>query len=380
MNLISDIITYVRRIIKSPNDQIITDGLILDYINRFYINDVPARLQLFDLKTKFSLELRANIDQYGIPYTQTQTYTVSGQSYTIYPYPMYQGFQAPIYIDGVQVNLMISRENFFKTYPNFFYNLQVDLGDGVTTAFTFTQSNIPLIRAHIDPTGVVANQSGLPIARSSLNSGVYVNSVDANNNPLVLFDSPMLATYLNGTTVWQPPFLSPNANVGYMLYYNYSTNLYVDAGTVNYVTGAFSITFPSAPQSDEPIYTQYASSAAGTPRIAMFWNNILTVRPIPDRTYLLEVNAYLTPAAFLATGQAFQWGYMSDYLARGAARRILSDAGDTDQLQIYEPFFREQEMQVLRRSDRIQTQNRTPTIYTELLTQAPQQYSGQTAV
>lgn len=387
MNTLNDILVYVRRIIKTPNNSAMPDGLIIDYVNRFYINDVPARLQLFDLRNKFNLELVPNIDQYNMPYTQTQTYTDGATTYTISPYPMYQGFQAPIYIDGVQINLMTSRDNFFKTYPNFFYNLQGETGDGATVAFTFTQANTPLVRGHIDVTGISANQSLQPVARASLNSGVFVNAIDVNNNSMILFDSPWPAANLNGTLYnnattypYLPPASPSNSDSGYLVYYNYSTNQYVAAGTVDYIAGDFSVTFPSAPQADTPIYTQYASAAAGTPRIAMFWNNIISVRPIPDRTYFLEVNGYLTPAAFLATGQAFQWGYMSEYIARGAARKILSDVGDIEQLQMYEPFFREQEMQVLRRSDRIQSQSRTPTIYTELLTQAPQQYSGQTAV
>jgi hypothetical protein len=52
MNLLQDIITYIRRIIKSPNNTEISDNLIIDYINRFWIMDVDARVQLFDLKKK----------------------------------------------------------------------------------------------------------------------------------------------------------------------------------------------------------------------------------------------------------------------------------------------------------------------------------------
>lgn len=373
MNLLSDIITYVRRIIKTPSNSNITDGLIIDYINRFYTCDVPARIQLFDLKTKYNLELQANVDQYNMPYTPSTSYQIGAETYTISPYPMYQGFIDPVYIDGIQVNLMTSRSNFFKTYPNFVYNLIADVGDGVTTSYTFSQSFVPVIRGHVDVTGEITNASSLVTPISSLNSGVFVNSTDSNNNLILLQDSPWTATMLNGLA----PFGVANSNIGYLVSYNRSSNTYTQYGTIDYTTATFTISFPTAPANGQNINTQYASGSAGTPRIAMWWNNILAVRPIPDKTYLLECDAYLTPAAFLNTGQGVTFNYMSEYLARGAARKILADVGDMEQMQMYEPFFREQEMNVLRRSDRINTQNRTSTIFTELLTQAPTQFSGQ---
>ena len=85
----------------------------------------------------------------------------------------------------------------------------------------------------------------------------------------------------------------------------------------------------------------------------------------PDRQYLVELDAYLTPSAFLTTSQAVQFGYMSEYIARGAARKILSDTGDIEQFQFYEPLFREQEILVWKRSQRQWTNNRTPTLYSQ---------------
>jgi len=73
----------------------------------------------------------------------------------------------------------------------------------------------------------------------------------------------------------------------------------------------------------------------------------------------------LSPAAFLTTGAALPFGYMTEYIARGAARKILSDTGDTEQFAFYEPLFREQESLVWKRSQRQFTANRTQTIYSQ---------------
>jgi len=73
----------------------------------------------------------------------------------------------------------------------------------------------------------------------------------------------------------------------------------------------------------------------------------------------------LSPAAFLNTTQAIPFGYMAEYIARGAARKILSDTGDMEQFQFYEPLFIEQERLVWKRSQRQFTSTRTESIYSQ---------------
>ena len=142
--------------------------------------------------------------------------------------------------------------------------------------------------------------------------------------------------------------------------------------TINYVTGVANITFTD-PVTGNPIdipQGQEISAQAywfnpGIPRAILFYNNVLTLRGSTDTQYLVELEGYLSPAAFLTSGQAIQFAYMSEYIARGAARKILSDTGDTEQFNFYEPLFREQEMLVWKRSQRQFTSTRTPTIYSQ---------------
>src|ERR1700678_1944833 len=100
MNLLQDIITYIRRIIKSPSDSVISDNLIIDYINRFWLMDVDARMQLFDLKTKYQFQTTPGIDQYNMPLYSVQT-EPGGQQ--IASFPVYQGFLMPVRINGISV-------------------------------------------------------------------------------------------------------------------------------------------------------------------------------------------------------------------------------------------------------------------------------------
>jgi hypothetical protein len=56
---------------------------------------------------------------------------------------------------------------------------------------------------------------------------------------------------------------------------------------------------------------------------------------------------------------------MTEYISRGAARKILSDTGDMEQFMFYEPLFREQENLVWKRSQRQFTTDRTNTIFSQ---------------
>jgi hypothetical protein len=143
---------------------------------------------------------------------------------------------------------------------------------------------------------------------------------------------------------------------------------------INYLTGiATNVFFPSSIPSGANINAQCYYFNTGLPRGILYYNNVITLRVPPSQQWLVELDAYLTPAAFLTTSAAVPFGYMSEYIARGAARKILSDTGDVDQFNFYEPLFREQELLVWKRSQRQWTSTRTQTIYSQGMNQG---YSG----
>ena len=131
MNLLSDVLTYIRRIIKSPSNAVISDNLLIDYVNRFWIMDVDARIQLFDLKTKYSFQTTPAVDQYNMPLYDVQTQP-GGQS--IGMFPVYQGFTGPVYVNGIQAQFYTEKSLFFNAWPNYVQYLQnLGTGDGITT-------------------------------------------------------------------------------------------------------------------------------------------------------------------------------------------------------------------------------------------------------
>lgn len=377
MNLLQDIITYVRRIIKSPSNADISDNLIIDYINRFWLMDVDARLQLFDLKNKYTFMTAPGVDKYNMPLYSIQT-EPGGQ--TIGPFPVYQGFLPPARIQGINVSWYTQRSEFFDLWPNYVqnqpvnivgdgtagpYEIQIPFGLGSTTVVNQQPSNI--IRGHVDITGIIATGStadpivvptlNLGVPTTSVWSSVYISSIDASGNNVVVQDSGQFLDSNVNCGLLMSQGAAPLGNTALPGGYSATSNV------VNYVTGTIYVTFPTTIPAGQNISTSCYYYQPGLPRAVLFYNNVITLRSPPDQQYLVELDAYLSPAAFLNTSQAIPFGYMAEYIARGAARKILSDTGDVEQFNFYEQFFREQELLVWKRSQRQWTSTRTQTIY-----------------
>lgn len=387
MNLLQDIITYIRRILKTPSNTVITDNLIIDYINRFWIMDVDASIQLFDLKTKYQFQTTPGVDRYNMPLYNVQT---EPGNQTIGMYPVYQGFSGPAYVNGIEVAFETQRSSFFRSWPNVVqYQTVVGTGNGSQGPYTLTfpvspNNTVPtnppiqsLLRGHVDMSGIIAtgtNQDppfgttlNLSIPSTSINAAIFFTSFDANNNNIVVQDSGQFL--YNGANMPNYGLLMTpgTAPFGYsVLAGGYSTT----SNTINYLTGTATVTFPSAIPQGVNINAQCYFFQSGLPRGILFYNNTLTLRAPPAMQYLVELDAYLSPAAFLNTSAAIPFGYMAEYIARGAARKILSDTGDVEQFQFYEPFFKEQEALVHKRSQRQFTSTRTQTIYSQGMNQA----------
>ena len=378
MNLLNNIITYVRRIVKTPSNAVLSDNLIIDYINRFWIMDVDARIQLFDLKTKYQFQTQPGVDRYNMPLYDVQT---QPGSQTIGSYPVYQGFLSPCYINGVQVTLQTQKNSFYNTWINVVQNLTATaVGDGTAGPYTINFPILPnttaplnppfnaILRGHVDITGIISTGVNVDppngttlnatIPTTSVDSSVFITTFKAGGESVIVADSGQFLQNNINYGLLMTPGHAPlgNASLG-----TYSTT----SNTINYLTGVATVTFPVSIPSGVNINAQCYFFQTGLPREILFYNNTLTLRSPPAQQYLVELDAYLSPAAFLNTNSAIPFGYMAEYIARGTARKLLSDTGDVEQFMFYEPLFKEQEMLVWKRSQRQWTANRTQTIYSQ---------------
>jgi hypothetical protein len=382
--------------VKTPSNSLLSDNLIIDYINRFLLMDVSARIQIFDLKTKYQFQTTPGWDRYNMPLYDIQT---EPGNQTIASFPVYQGFTGPAYINGIQVAFQTQKQVFYNAYPNVVQNMQVVAqGDGTAGPYTLNfpigpnQSsplNPPLnglIRGHVDITGIIGTGANVDpptanttatfqtlltkIPTTSVDSAVFITATAADGTNIIVQDSGVFLTGNMNYGLLMEPGNAPFGNT--VLSGGYSTT----ANTVNYLQGTATVTFNQAVPVGSNINVQCFFFQSGLPRGILFYNNVLTFRTPPALQYLVELDAFLTPAAFLNTSSAIPFGYMAEYIARGAARKLLSDTGDWEQFDRYEPLFREQENLVHIRSQRQWTSTRTETIYSRGSGQGQQSYNS----
>lgn len=386
MNLLSDIVTYVRRIIKSPSNSSITDSLIIDYINRFWIMDVDARIQLFDLKKKYQFQTTPGVDKYNMPLYNVQ---IEPGAQSIGMYPVYQGFLGPCYINGVEVGFYTQKHLFYNIWPNVTQNMgPIATGNGTTGPYTLNFPVLPnqgvplnppfsaILRGHVDMAGIIStglNQDppvgtnlNLSIPVTSVDSSVFITSIDGEGNNVVVQDSGQFLQNDRNHGLLMTPGKAPFGNQalpnGGGLLTPYATN----QNTINYFTGVIeNLYFPTAIPAGADINAQCLFFQSGLPRGILYYNNTITMRSPPSSQFLVELDAYMTPAAFFSTSESLAFAYMAEYIARGAARKILSDTGDIEQFNFYEPLFLEQEQLVWKRSQRQWTSTRVQTIYSQ---------------
>lgn len=296
--------TKVRRLTRSPSLAQLSNAQIDEYVNTFVLYDFPEHLRLFSLKTTFTFYTEPNIDVYD----STMAAPLLGFD------QKYVTFHQPVYIAGFQANLAQTRDAFFNVFPltNNIASIGT-AGNGVQVAFTGTLSAIPVLR-----------------------DNVLFSSVDVNGDGLKLYDELADGT-LSGDGV----------------------------GTIDYITGAFTLLFNTAPANGQAINSQTIPYVAGRPHSVLYFDNKFTVRPVPDQPYGVTLDAFMRPTELLITSQKPELEQWWQYIAYGAAKKVFEDRTDMEGVSRLMPEFKAQEALVLRRTIVQQTKNRTATIYTQ---------------
>jgi len=302
----------VRRLTASPSTNQLTESDLEEYIDTFYEQDFPSHLKTWNLHDKLEFFTIANEDQYA------------------FDTDLYHGVLPPVYIDGFQSFYSQSREEFFRIYPKLSTEQTALAGDGSGGPYSFTLNALPVLKRQVTVSAVATDGS----------------TQSASDVP----DSPTSDT---GTWV---------DNV---------TGLAL-AGTINYVTGACTITFTGSIASTENIIARFSAYQANRPAAMLFFNDYFILRPVPDKVYRVSVEVYKKPSQLLSatshsdanTPDVQQWW---QYIAFGAAIKVLQDRQDMESIQNILPFFKEQEGLIIYRTALQQAPERTATIYTDQL-------------
>lgn len=361
-NTYTAISNKVRRLTASASEAALSTADLDMYINDVYNNDFPYAIKIDQTRSVYKFFTIPNVDRYPTDVNNNQ------------------GYRAPVYIEGFEGNLYKDREQFFNVYPRYPTQMQPASGDGVTVDFSFN-----LFNNFINP----FPQPNFGI----LSTSIMIGGIDVNGNPIRVVDDggAVVNSYGIGsnTTVGQLLYVQSNS-VGNSVYLTEAPTPIINAqmpaipplsplpipspptgipstanpqyiGTVNYITSQFTFTLPIAPAAGTMLNVWCNQYVTGRPYSILFWNNEITVRPVPDNVYQIELETYLTPVQFMQTTDIPILNQWWKYIALLAARQILTDRQDMEGVDNIERELVRQEGLVLERQsiEEINVPNKT---------------------
>jgi hypothetical protein len=218
--------------------------------------------------------------------------TVVGQD--VYSFPSgYFTDQPGAYADGFPLIFYQDKDIFYQDWPQQVAVDAVATGDGITNNFVGGVQNPPII------IGTFLIDDGVQILQDNITPGILTG---------------------NGS------------------------------GTINYVTGAYNVTFTNAPAASATITAKYQGYVGNRPQGVLFFQNQFTFRPVPDQIYQIQMEGYIQPTLLVLdsdTPTQPEWG---ELLAYGASLEIFSSRGDMENHDRYYPIFKRYENVALGRT------------------------------
>ena len=303
----------VRRLTKHLSASQITDADIDTYINTFILYDFPEQLNLDALRTTYTFFTKPYVADYA-----TNTTVLTDPLYNFKN--LYTDVLPDVRISGSPIAFYKNPQEFYIEYSKQIFVVDTgSTGDGTETAFSGTLGSYPVIPGQVSFT-----------------------SIDANNVGVVVKDVPG-ATQLTGDLIVPDDPTS--------------------VGTINYVTGVYTFDFATAPANGAVVYSHTIVYETGVPSSVLFSGDTFTFRMVPDKAYRVEVGVYRRPTQLLAVGNMPELTQWWQFIAYGAAKKVLEDRSLMQTLEKIMPEFENQKEQVLTRSVRQMTSQRTKTIY-----------------
>ncbi len=320
--------TKVRRITRSPSLSQITDAQLDEYINTFIQYDFPEHLRLFTLRKLLTFYTQPGVDVYDTNTTVTTDplYNFKNRYIAVHP---------PVFMAGIQAFYTQWRDVFYGYWPQ--TNTIADtLLRGNNTAGTFSGT-------------IAAPSTGLPFI---LQESVNFNCLNTDGTSMIMVDVP-INNLIGNLTQADVPLVPP---------FDTTQN---PSNFINYVTGQYVITFPQNTQNQAPVWFEGILYQPGKPLGMLFYDSKFTIRPVPDKTYSIQIEVDMRPTELMQAADVPQLEQWWQYIAYGASKKIFEDRMDLDSVQQIMTEFKQQERLVLRTTLSIQANERTVTIYTQ---------------
>lgn len=327
-----------------------------DYINDFYLYDMPEHMRTLKLRNFYTFTTVPNCGTYSVPQNVVQIYD-------------------PIYIDNYQFSWYQSPDTFYRVWPELnFIDRNLFTPNGITTQFQFTLSQAPVQQGTV-VIGLQPNIDGQA-------PGILETFTDLDQ-PIPL-DIPVKQYFVN-----------PGPLVGNQGGF----------GLIDYLTGLVTISYATAPPVGATSSCHYHPYVASRPRDIMFWQQQLFLRPIPNDTYLVKLMAYMLPTTVISAAtnatirsslyvdpattetsfptpttveiQGFsgnsnslatdlpQFNEWWQMIAYGSALKIFAEDGDWEEHAQLKVRFEEQKLLAQRKTLKQLASQRIPTAYAE---------------
>lgn len=321
-----------------------SDEELDNHINDFYLYDFPEELRSLRLKGYYEFNTIPNVSTYTF---QQNTYITNAGDITVNNLGSNRAIYnvlPPVYVDGFQSAWYQDPDTFQRIWPDLnTVQKAVEVTDGIESQFTFTLSATPILQGSV-LIGCSRPNATTPIPTEAFRD---LPQEDGFTNPGQLYRTSDNAAF----------------------------------GSINYLTGEVTIEFSAVPQAGIPINAHFYPYVASRPRDILFYNQKLTVRPVPQDVYKVKMVAQYQPTVLLNTGAPdltmfdgetydadiqsplyFEWWQLLVY---GTSMKIFIRFGDHEEAARYQPYYDKQRLDAQRRTLKQMSNQRIATIYSD---------------
>lgn len=228
------------------------------------------------------------------------TTTPNQPTYAV-PDTLYTNYEPPVTVNNLSMLWYQDSAKFASENPLQYNFGKPWTGDGVTVTFTTTLGGFP----------------------------IYPSTLTISDNT---------ETFEDTTTAYTTADIALTGSAG-------------GTATINYSTGAISVTFAVAPTNGQLIYLNYVMFNANRPEAMLYFANTFTLSPVPDQFYIIKMRAYKTVNALdnaTDTPDLDEWG---PCIAYGTSLGIFADYGENDSYSQVSQLHKEQISLVLTRTE-----------------------------
>lgn len=350
---LADAITKTRKLTGSSNSFQVTDEYIVQQMQSFYLYDLPAKFRSLKLKDIYTFT--TNIGQDVYPFNSELYITVN----------------QPCYCAKREIKLFTDPWNFYGVNYNWQQQTNFSVGNGTRGPYSgFTNARPFVASVNNDPGSQSNPNLYFPQSRVQ-NILITANVVDANgvgNTQNVTDDGQGNLIQIFQTSN------NTNQKFGWTYYRKYAA---VDpnvsgTATINYQTGEISgLYFDEIIEEGTPIQIQYNPKKLSIPLAIMNYQNQLTLAPVPDAGYTIELTCYRQPIQALLASNLTGNPELSEWweiLSVGAAKKIYEERLDSEGVMFIDKMLKERYDIIETRTYAQIGQQRIRTIYTDQLT------------